>query len=76
MNDLEANRELISVEINGEHREIPAGLSITGLLEFLAVDAGRVAIELNRNIVRKPDWELTWIEAGAQIEVVMFVGGG
>ena len=76
MSDLEANRELISVEINGEHREIPAGLSITGLLEFLAVDAGRVAIELNRNIVRKPDWELTWIEAGAQIEVVMFVGGG
>jgi thiamine biosynthesis protein ThiS len=67
---------LILVEINGERREIPAGLNVRGLLDHLGVDTARVAVELNREIVRKAAWDSTRIESGAQIEVVMFVGGG
>lgn len=67
---------LISVVINGERREIPAGLSVAGLIGFLGVDAQRVAVELNREIVRKAQWEEVLVEAGAEVEVVMFVGGG
>ena len=67
---------MILIEVNGEKREIPAGLHVRGLLDFLKVDAGRVAVELNREIVRKTDWEGTAVEAGATVEVVMFVGGG
>jgi len=33
-------------------------------------------VELNRNIVRKTDWESCVVEAGAELEVVHFVGGG
>jgi thiamine biosynthesis protein ThiS len=40
------------------------------------VDAQRVAVELNREIVRKAQWEEVAVEAGAEVEVVMFVGGG
>ena len=46
------------------------------LLEFLAIDASRVAVELNRSIVRKQDWNTTKVEGGAQLEIVWFVGGG
>ncbi len=46
------------------------------LLEFLAIDASSVAVELNRSIVRKQDWSATAVEDGAEIEVVWFVGGG
>ena len=46
------------------------------LLDFLAIDRGRVAVELNRSIVRKADWISTPVEEGAQVEVVWFVGGG
>ncbi len=67
---------VILIAVNGEGQEIPAGLNIRELLEFLKVDAGRVAVELNREIVRKADWEGALVEAGAQVEVVMFVGGG
>lgn len=67
---------MISVEINGEGREIPASLNVRGLLEHLQIDTGRVAVELNKEIVRKAAWEATPVEDGAQIEIVMFVGGG
>lgn len=55
---------------------MPQGLSVTGLLEHLQVDLGRVAVELNRSLVRKRDWAQTVVEANALVEVVHFVGGG
>jgi sulfur carrier protein len=67
---------LISVEVNGQRQEIPSGLNIRTLLDFLDVDPQRVAVELNRAIIRKTEWEATVLAANDQIEVVMFVGGG
>ena len=66
----------IPIKVNGEDRIVPAGLNIRQLLGHLGLDSGRVAVELNREIVRKPDWETTPIEAGASLEIVTFVGGG
>lgn len=43
---------------------------------FLGVPHDRVAVELNRNIIRKTEWESCRVEAGAELEVVHFVGGG
>ncbi len=72
----QVTNKLISVEINGERREIPASLNVRSLLEHLGIDTARVAVELNKEIVRKAAWDASAIEAGAQIEIVMFVGGG
>ncbi len=66
----------ISVQINGEERIIPAGLNIRSLVAHLGLDAERVAVELNRRLVRKPEWDSTMLEAGASLEIVTFVGGG
>ena len=66
----------IQIVVNGEPKAAPEGLNIAQLLEFLAIDPGRVAVELNRSIVRKADWISTRVEQGAQVEVVWFVGGG
>ncbi|MFN7543453.1 MAG: sulfur carrier protein ThiS [Acidobacteriota bacterium] len=67
---------MISVEVNGQRQEIPSGLNIRTLLDFLDVDPQRVAVELNRAIIRKTEWEATVLAANDQIEVVLFVGGG
>lgn len=67
---------MIKVQLNGEFRRAPAGLTVRQFLEHLGVDAQRVAIELNRDIVRRDQWDSTPVEDGAQIEVVEFVGGG
>lgn len=66
----------IEIVLNGEARRVPEGLNIAGLLKFLEIEGARVAVELNREIVRKPAWEATAIGAGARLEVVWFVGGG
>jgi thiamine biosynthesis protein ThiS len=66
----------IGIVLNGEARRVPAGLDVAGLLKFLEIDGGRVAVELNREIVRKPDWESAAEAEGAQVEVVWIVGGG
>lgn len=67
---------MIEIRLNGETRQIPAGLNLSALLQHLGIHADRVAIELNRQIVRKPDWDTTMLAAGAEVEVVHFVGGG
>jgi thiamine biosynthesis protein ThiS len=66
----------IAVVLNGEPRRVPEGIHVAQLLDFLAIDASRVAVELNRTIVRKQDWNATAVEDGAELEVVWFVGGG
>ena len=55
----------IEVVVNGHRRHVPDGLSIAGLLAFLEIDASRVAVELNREIVRKTAWESTMVTGGA-----------
>ena len=68
--------ETIEIVLNGDPRSIPPGLSLDQLLVFLEVDPGRVAVERNREIVRKPSWSETSVQPGDQIEIVWFVGGG
>ena len=67
---------LMEIVVNGEAREAPAGVTVAGLLASMGVDGGRVAVELNREIVRKAAWGETTVEAGAKVEIVQFVGGG
>ena len=66
----------IEVVVNGRPRRVPEGLFLDGLLAFLETDLSRVAVERNRAIVRRTDWPRTRIEAGDQLEIVWFVGGG
>jgi sulfur carrier protein len=66
----------VEIVVNGEAKEVPAGLTVAGLLAHLSVDGGRVAVELNREIVRKAAWTEAKVEAGAKVEIVQFVGGG
>jgi sulfur carrier protein len=66
----------IEIVVNGEGRNVPGGLNISDLLLFLEVVPGRVAVELDRHIVRKAEWPVTAVSAGAQLEIVQFVGGG
>lgn len=66
----------VQIVLNGEFRDVPDGLTVAGLLVWLNMDASRVAVELNREIVRQPEWASAHITEGAQVEVVWFVGGG
>ena len=67
---------MLEIRLNGEKRQIPAGLTVLSLLQHLEIPSDRVAVELNRAIVRQPEWDDTSIDDGAELEIVHFVGGG
>jgi sulfur carrier protein len=66
----------VRIVVNGEERWVPAGENVRSLLAVLGIDADRVAVELDRSIVRKPDWDSIVVRDGSRIEIVQFVGGG
>ena len=68
--------EGILITLNGEERAVPEGTTVAGLVERLDLPPGRVAVERNRDVVRRAEWEATTLEAGDRLEIVHFVGGG
>jgi thiamine biosynthesis protein ThiS len=68
--------QTIEIVLNGESRRVDPGLTVLSLLGQLGIDPERVAVEMNREIIRQPDWPRSVVDPGAQIEIVQFVGGG
>ncbi|HEX9020040.1 MAG TPA: sulfur carrier protein ThiS [Nitrospirota bacterium] len=66
----------MNISLNGDKREVPESLTITGLLDFLNIQHQRVAVELNLEIVKKDKYAATAIKEGDSLEVVSFMGGG
>lgn len=66
----------MKVHINGETKEIQTEISLSELLERLALPNERIAIELNKSVVRRRDWGNIQIKDDDKIEIVHFVGGG
>jgi thiamine biosynthesis protein ThiS len=67
---------LIRVYINGESRELSGTPSLAELITQLDLPAARIAVELNREVVRRSDWSGTMLKEDDRIEIVHFVGGG
>ena len=66
----------MQLQINGEPREVPEGVTVTGLLDFLKLTSGRVAVEVNAAVVPRAKHTSTVLHPGDQVEIVTFVGGG
>lgn len=71
-----SSTQTIDVVVNGQIQTVPEGLTLLEMLQFLNVEPSRVAIELNRSIVRRPEWGAVRVGPNAQLEIVQFVGGG
>ncbi len=67
---------MIEVSINGEVRSVPEGTSLEALVRLLGLPQDRVAIEHNREVVRRGQWSEVWLGEGDRVEIVQFVGGG
>ena len=67
----------MQIQINGEQREFAQStMALSELIEQLSLAPQRIAIEVNRQIIRRVDWESTDINDGDRVEIVQFVGGG
>ena len=66
----------MNISLNGEQRQVPDGVTVLGLLDVLKIQPQRVAVELNREIVKKDRYGTTAISEGDNIEIVSFMSGG
>ena len=66
----------IEISVNGDLLRLADGTNVLGLLDRLELKTDRVAVERNRAIVSRSEWESTELHAGDVLEVVHFVGGG
>lgn len=64
------------VTLNGAPRELSDGFTIQDVVKFLGLQEKQVAVEHNRNILKREQWNETAIVEGDQLEIVHFVGGG
>jgi thiamine biosynthesis protein ThiS len=62
--------------INGEIKDNILATSLKGLLDELGVISGRVAVEVNTQVIKKTDYESFRLNDGDIVEIVSFVGGG
>lgn len=66
----------MKVFINGESKNLSGTHSLAELITELDLPAARIAVELNREVVRRADWSSTMLKEDDRIEIVHFVGGG
>lgn len=66
---------MLTLIVNGQPREVPEGSTIHSLLEASKLTPDKVAIELNRRLIRAEKYD-TPLKSGDEVEIVTFVGGG
>ena len=66
----------VTITLNGDPYELDGPLTVSGLLARLDIDPRRVAVEHNLIVLKRAAFDDTAIDAGDQIEIVNFVGGG
>lgn len=66
----------IEILINGQKKAVLDSFTIAELLHHLELRETQVAVEVNREIVRRADWNKRQLRGGDEVEIVHFVGGG
>jgi sulfur carrier protein len=66
----------MKVSVNGKPMEVEPGLTVEGLLTLLNVKREYTAVAVNRDIVRKADYDAVKLSEGDKVEIVRPMGGG
>ena len=64
------------IQVNGEPRQVREEINVTDLLRDLQLNVERVAVEVNLEILDRPDFDAKTLQEGDRIEILSFIGGG
>ena len=68
-------RAVLEYCVGGRSHDVPEGTTVTALLQQSKLTPDKVAVEVNRRLVRSAKYD-TPLKAGDEVEIVTFVGGG
>lgn len=66
----------MDITVNGEKVSLCDAATVSSLLKQLELEPRKIAVERNLEIVPRSQYGQTPLDAGDQIEIVQFVGGG
>ena len=69
----------LSLTINGQPRQFAAlepNATVAQLVAAMELKGDRIAVELNREIAQRANWDTLPLSSGDRLEIVHFVGGG
>jgi sulfur carrier protein len=66
----------MQIIVNGETHTTDGEITIAELLARLNLTPGRVAVEVNEELVRRTEFGQRRLEEGDRVEIVTLVGGG
>lgn len=66
----------MEIIVNGNTEHISENLSVENYLQLKNITSENVVVELNRNIIKREEWQETILHQGDQLELVRLVGGG
>jgi thiamine biosynthesis protein ThiS len=66
----------LQIRLNGEAKEVDEGTTLQSLVEQLSLAPERLAVELNREVIRRAEWHAVALAEDDRVEIVHFVGGG
>lgn len=66
----------MDLTVNGEKKSFPGAKTVGDVLKALKLTEGRLACELNMDIVRRADYDKTALKDGDTLEIVQMIGGG
>ena len=66
----------IKINLNGRSLSIPIGTTVYKVLKKIKAQPNKVAIELNREIIKKKNISKIHLKNRDKLEIVHFIGGG
>jgi thiamine biosynthesis protein ThiS len=66
----------LALLVNGEHRAVPPGCTVEGLVRHLGLETRRIAVAVNRDVVPRSTFGERRLETGDRVEILEAVGGG
>jgi len=68
----------MTVSVNGEPRELPAGASVSAVLDVLDLEPRRrgIAVAVDGEVIPRAEWGAFPVTDGARVEVLNAIQGG
>ncbi len=66
----------MQIKINGKERTISDSATVTAMLKELNINNPMIIIELNRNVIKKNEYNNTILSPNDTVEIITLMGGG
>ncbi len=66
----------MEIRLNGKAREVGDGITVSQLLDELKLQALRVAVQVNADIIKRERYGEVTLRPGDTVEILTFMSGG